>query len=131
MRTTAIKLIVCVAAIPLAMAMTGLTGSGWFMLLCVPAFPLTVLYAMDFSRELRSLPNSSGLVRVLATLASIPQALFGLLTFTFGVAMVAWVIYNSFVERQPEYTGSFLTFGIGPMCILFGAGWMASAFRRD
>jgi hypothetical protein len=130
MRPTAIKLLVCLAAVPLAVVLTWLTGSGYFLMMWLIAFPLLVLYLMDYSRELRSAPNPSWTVRVLALLMSVPQALFGLLTLTFGVAMILWVLYNSFIERQPEYSGGFLTFGIGPICILVGGGWILDAFRK-
>lgn len=45
--------------------------------------------------------------------------------------MIGWVLYNTFIDRQPEYTGGFLTFGIGPILTLFGAFWIREAFTRQ
>ena len=131
MGRTAIKLFGCVATVPLAMVLTRVTGSGYFMGLWLIAFPLLVLYLMDYSQELREVPNPSPLLRAFAFLMSIPQAIFGLTTLCFGVVLICWVLYNSFVERRPEYSGGFLTFGLGPLCIVFGGGWLVGAFRKN
>ena len=64
-------------------------------------------------------------------LMCMPQALFGLLCAFTGLVVVLWVLYNTFVDRQPQYTGGLMTLGIGPTLILFGAGWVFTAFRRD
>ena len=61
----------------------------------------------------------------------VPQALFGLLCAFSGMAIVVWVLYNTFVERQPQYTGGFMALGIGPALILFGLSWLVTAFRHD
>jgi hypothetical protein len=39
------------------------------------------------------------------------------------------VLYNTLVERQPEYTGGLMTLGVGPALVLFGMTWLRSAFR--
>lgn len=38
-----------------------------------------------------------------------------------GLAIIGWVIYNSLIRRLPEYTGGFLTFGLGPIMVFFTA----------
>ncbi|MDR0634193.1 MAG: hypothetical protein LBF91_04365 [Azoarcus sp.] len=58
-----------------------------------------------------------------------PKALLGLASIGIGLAIIAWVVYNSFVERLPQYSGGFLTFGIGTTLLLFGWAWLVSAFR--
>ena len=60
----------------------------------------------------------------------LPQALFGIACAAIGIAIICWVLYNSFFERDPNYTGSFLTLGIGPVLTLFGIGLAVDAFSR-
>jgi len=130
MRPTVIKLLACLVAVPTSILLARFTGSGYSWLLLILAVPLIFLYLMDYSRELRRAPNPSGIVRVFALLMSLPEAIFGLLTIAFGVAMILWVLYNSFIKRLPEYSGGFLTFGIGPTSIVVGVGLLLSAFRK-
>lgn len=62
-----------------------------------------------------------------------PAILFGLTSITIGFAIIAWVLYNTFVERQPEYTGStpWMSFGIAPAAIAFGASVIRSTLRAE
>ena len=103
--------------------------NGWFGLGFVVALPLSILYWLDYGTELRQISRPSRARRLLAFVVGVPQVLFGLVSLVSGVSIVAWVLYNSFWEKQPEYTGGFLTIGIGPLLVLFGSGLVASAFR--
>jgi len=93
--------------------------------------PLLVLRWFDLSRGVRDLPTSSKALRAVGILFGLPQALFGLVSIAIGAGLTAWVVYNSFVERLPEYTGGFLTLGIGPALVAFGTVWVRSAFDRS
>ena len=61
----------------------------------------------------------------------VPQALLGITSIGFGIAIIGWVLYNSLIERSSEYSGGFFTLGIAPMLIAAGAFWVALAFKRD
>lgn len=69
--------------------------------------------------------NVAALLRASWTLA------FGLLSASIGVAIVAWVLYNHFVERQDSYTGHALlvSFGVGPALVGYGVSLVRSAVR--
>ncbi|MEJ2425100.1 MAG: hypothetical protein P8101_11690, partial [Candidatus Thiodiazotropha sp.] len=68
---------------------------------------------------------------VVRLIASGPALMFGLLGIICGGAIGAWVLYNLLIERQPEFTGSFIAgFGIGPALLLFGLRMVMSIFRR-
>jgi hypothetical protein len=131
MRKTALKLGASIAAMPLSLFLIGLTHNGFFFLFFLVSLPLIVLYWVDLGREIRSTKGHGALMRLLGIVMGVPQALFGLVCAGIGLAIVAWVIYNTFVERQPQYTDGFMTLGIGPALVLFGVGWLVGAFRRD
>lgn len=131
MKRTSIKLVCAIIALPLSMFLTGLSGSGYFMTGVVVALPLSILYWIDLGQEIRNTQSSSTSLRILGILMGVPQALFGLLCVLIGLTIIVWVLYNSFVERQPQFTGSFLSFGIGPMLCLFGTAWLFRAFRAQ
>ncbi|PPJ42863.1 hypothetical protein C0063_06335 [Pseudoxanthomonas sp. KAs_5_3] len=114
---------------PLSLLLVGLTQNGFFFLLFLASLPLVVLYWIDLGRELRSTQSRGTFIHTLGILMGVPQALFGLACAGIGLSIVAWVLYNTFVEREPQYTGGLLTLGIGPVLTLFGAGWLRSAFR--
>lgn len=125
-------------ALKLALSWCLLVGSilllrvdGWFGIGFVVALPLVILYWFDFGRELRTSPSSSRLRRIAGLLMGVPQALFGVACAAIGIGIVCWVLYNSFWERDPNYTGGFLTLGIGPVLVLFGAGLVFDAFKRS
>ena len=59
-----------------------------------------------------------------------PQALLGAISIVLGLSIAGWVLYNSFIERQSEYSGGFLTFGIAPALVLFGLYSVRVAFKR-
>jgi len=127
MPTTARKLALSLAVMCLSFPMLRL--SGWFGLGIPIGLLLSILYWLDLASELRDATSSSRAIRVLAVLMGVPQALLGLVSLGMGLALVCWVLYNTFVERQPEYSGGFLTLGFGPALILFGLGWLVTAFR--
>jgi ABC-type phosphate transport system permease subunit len=113
------------ASIPL------LRVNGWFGFSFVIALPLTILWWFDLCRELRNSDSASSFRRAVGLLMGLPQAIFGLLSLVIGISIIAWVIYNSFWQRNPHYTGGFLTFGAGPALVLFGLGLFVNAFKRD
>ena len=126
---TSRKLWLSIAVLVLSFPMLRL--SGWFGLGIPIGLALSVLYWFDLAGELRNAPSSSRTMRIISVLMGVPQALFGLLCACIGSAIVIWVLYNTFVERQPQYTGGFLTLGIGPVLVIFGLGWLSTAFRRN
>lgn len=115
----------------LVLSVALLRVDGWFGVGIPFGLILSILYWFDFGRELRSKPPENIWLRRLGLLMGVPQALFGLLCLGSGVAIICWVIYNTFWHRDPHYTGGFLTFGVGPVLTLFGAGWIYDAFRRS
>ena len=129
MSKTARKLLLSIALFVLSFPLVILNG--WFGLGIPVGLVLSILYWLDLAQELRDTPSPSRRVRVATVLMGVPQALFGLLCAGIGLSIVAWVLYNTFVERQPEYTGGFIALGIGPALILFGLGWLAAAFNRN
>ena len=131
MRKTALKLGISLAAMPLSIVLLGLTHNTFFFLSFLAGLLFSVLYWLDLAGQIRDQPNPSRAGRTLAVLMAVPQALFGLLCAFTGLAVVLWVLYNTFVDRQPQYTGGFMALGIGPMLFVFGAGWVVTAFRRD
>ena len=121
----ALSLALLVLSVPLLMV------NVWLGLGIPVGLVLSVLYGLDLAQELRNAPDPSRMIRAAGLLMGVPQALFGLLCLLTGMGMVAWVLYNTFVERQPQYSGGFLALGAGPALVLFGLGWLASAFRRN
>ncbi len=129
MSKTARKLVLSLALLVLSFPL--LIVNGWFGLGIPVGLVLSILYWFDLAQELRSTPNPSRVVRAAGLLMGVPQAIFGFLCALIGMGIVAWVLYNTFVERQPQYSGGFLTLGVGPALVLFGLGWLASAFNRN
>ena len=105
--------------------------NGWFGLGIVVTLPTSILLWLDYGRELRATTSPSRARRVLTLLVGIPRAFFGLISLVAGASIVGWVLYNSFWERVPEYSGSFLSFGIGPLLALFGLALIVDAFRKS
>lgn len=105
--------------------------NGWLGVGFVVALPIVILLWFDLGRELRTSPSAGRVGRVAGLLMGVPQALFGVVCAAAGVAIVCWVLYNSFWKRDPHYTGGFLTFGVGPVLALFGVGLVFDSFRRS
>lgn len=93
--------------------------------------PLLVLRVVDLGGALRELPTDRPVLRAVGLALGLPEALLGLASMGIGVAIVAWVVYNTFVDRLPEFTGHVVfRFGIGPTLITFGWLWLRRAFER-
>lgn len=131
MRKTAVKLAASMAAVPLSLLLLVWTGNGLFFIPVMASLPLIILYWIDLGAEIRTASREGTPLGYLGVLMGVPQALFGLACAGIGVAIIVWVLYNTFVERQSEYSGGFMTLGIGPLLVLFGAGWLLSAFGKD
>lgn len=97
----------------------------------VVLLPLLVVTGWDALGELNSSAEGSSIVRIaVRLLASVPALVFGLLSLVCGIAIIVWVLYNDFIERRPEFTGTWFTgFGIGPALVVFGTGLLVSIFR--
>ncbi|MDR0737031.1 MAG: hypothetical protein LBF51_09440 [Zoogloeaceae bacterium] len=119
-----------VASIVLVVSILLLRVDGWFGLGFVAAFPLAILWWFELGRELRDSDAASPFRRAVGLLMGLPQAVFGLFSLITGVSIIAWVLYNSFWRRDPHYTGGFLTFGVGPLLVLFGLWLLVDAFKR-
>jgi len=104
--------------------------SGWFGICFVLGLVLSILYCLDYAAELRSLENPTKLQNIMLMLLTVPQVLFGIGVLGVGVSIALWVLYNTFIERQPEYTGGFLTFGMAPVFIVFGLGLLVSTIKK-
>ena len=118
-----------------AISMTDAREEGWltafFLLFIFVGIPLLILTWVDFGRHLRAAKNPTALVKTLAFIFTVPQVLFAIFAIICGITLTGWVTYNSLIKRVPEYTGGFLTFGIGPALISFGVLWLRQArFRR-
>jgi hypothetical protein len=94
--------------------------------------PIGILRMIDFYR---TNDGTTVLSRVFNILFRVPLALFGLLCLVAGVAIIGWVIYNVFVERQKEYSGprwilGLGSFGVGVPLMLYGWFTLRSVVRR-
>jgi hypothetical protein len=84
-----------------------------------------------FGPSLAGSKNPTALVRTLAFIFTVPQELFAIFAIICGITLIGWVTYNSLIKRVPQYSGGFLTFGIGPALISFGVLWLRQTrFRR-
>jgi hypothetical protein len=54
------------------------------------------------------------------------RGILGVLAIVIGLAIIAWIGYNEFVERLPQYTGFhwWEPFGIAPVLISTGWYWL-------
>ena len=105
--------------------------TAWFLLATFVALPIFILSWVELGSALRNHPSSSRILFTVGFLFGLPQAFFGLFSLVSGVAIIVWVLYNSFIARVPQYSGGFLTFGIGPVLVLFGTHWLRQAFTRQ
>ena len=106
------------------------------ILLILIWLPLLILGVFDRIDNIEWGENKSALSTMMRIFLATPKALLGLVSILFGVAIVVWVFYNVFIERQPSYTGpalvySLSSFGIGPALIYIGRYWMVSAFDKN
>jgi hypothetical protein len=136
MRSAAARLgLVVVSLVALAWFISLTDNDGWltlwFLLFIFVGIPLFVLTWVDLGRTLRQVESPTRLTFVLGVFFGLPQAAFGLIAVACGISIIAWVAYNSFVDWQPQYTGGFLTFGLGPALVLFGWYWLREAFVKS
>ncbi len=94
--------------------------------------PLGILKLIDFYH---TNDGTTLFSRIFNLLFGGPLAFFGLVCLVAGVAIIGWVLYNVFVERQKEYSGpSFVvglsSFGVGVPLVLYGWLTFWSAVRR-
>jgi hypothetical protein len=73
--------------------------------------------------------------RIFNAVFRVPLAMFGFVCLVAGVAIIGWVLYNVFVERQKEYSGPrFIigegSFGVAVPLVLFGWFTIRSVVRR-
>ena len=127
-RTLAWKLGASIAAIALSLLLAFVAE--WFFLGALVGLVLSILYWVELGQALRDAPDNGRVARALGLLMALPQALFGLTSLLVGLGIAAWVLYNTFVERLPHYSGGFLTLGIAPVLVMAGLGWLVMAFRR-
>jgi hypothetical protein len=110
-------------------------GGGWssalVVLLILLAFPIFIMSWFDFTKELRDLNSHNIILKLFLFFFGVPQALFGLLSIAIGLSLIAWVVYNSLIEIQPQYTGGFLAFGFGPGMVLLGYILVRGAFATN
>jgi hypothetical protein len=94
--------------------------------------PFGILRMIDFYR---TNDGTTLLSRIFNALFRVPLALFGFVCLMAGIAIIGWVLYNVFVERQKEYSGPHLIFGLGSFgvgvpLVLYGWFTLRSAARR-
>jgi len=131
----ALKLCGAIAAMPLSIVVAHLIDAGeWVGVFCGLIFVVAVacafLWLIDLRQALLEMDDAGWLARSVRTLIALPQAIAGFVSLCMGLTIIGWVLYNSLVERQPEYSGGFLTFGVSSGLTLFGYGLLRDAFRR-
>jgi hypothetical protein len=94
--------------------------------------PFGILKLIDFYR---TNAGSTLFSSIFNALFRVPVALFGLVCLVAGVAIIGWVLYNVFVERQKEYSGprfivGFGSFGAAVPLVLYGWLTLRSVLRR-
>lgn len=104
--------------------------SPWFGLIFIVCFILSILYTIDYFGELKALKKPSKTQKIILSFLFIPHLLISLFAITFGCVIFGWVLYNNFIERQPDYTGGFLTFGVAPGFIILGITNIVSYFKK-
>jgi hypothetical protein len=94
--------------------------------------PVGILRMIEFYR---TNDGTTLLSRIFNLLFRVPLALFGLVCLVVGVAIIGWVLYNVFVERQKEYSGpgfviGLVSFGVGVPLVFYGWFTLRSVLRR-
>lgn len=62
-------------------------------------------------------------------MSTLMKKLFGVLAVTIGVAIAGWVLYNTFIERQPEYRPGVKPLGFAAAMIGVGVYWIRGSSR--
>ena len=94
--------------------------------------PFGILRVIDFYR---TNDGKTMLSRVFNVVFRVPLAVFGFVCLVAGIAIIGWVLYNVFVERQKEYSGppfilGLASFGFGVPLVLYGWLTLRSVARR-
>jgi uncharacterized membrane protein len=94
--------------------------------------PFGILRVIDFYR---TNDGTTVIRRVFNILFRVPLALFGFVCLVAGIAIIGWVLYNVFVQRQKEYSGPrsifrLGSFGVGVPLVLYGWFTLRSVVRR-
>jgi hypothetical protein len=94
--------------------------------------PFGIVRMIDFYRTNE---GTTFLGRIFNALFRVPLALFAFVCLIAGAAIIGWVLYNVFVERQKEYSGPRLvfgwgSFGVGVPLVLYGWFTLRSVARR-
>lgn len=136
MKAAITKLLAIVAFLALLAGAIGSTThegwlTAWFLLFIFVGLPVLIVAWIDLGSELRRLENPTLFQKVLGVLFGVPQAVLGVTSVLIGLSIVGWVLYNSLVETQPQYSGGFLTLGVGPALVVFGLYWARVAFKRE
>jgi hypothetical protein len=65
-------------------------------------------------------------------LSRVLRGILGVLAIVIGLAIIAWISYNEFVERLPQYTGFhwWEPFGMAPVLISTGWYWLRGLRSR-
>jgi len=92
--------------------------------------PVLIVRMVDVGRGFREKPGFGRGARLLGRLLSVPQAMLGVASLLIGAAIIAWMLYNLFVERHPEFTGG-ISLGIGLALVIFGVLWVRQAPSRS
>ena len=94
--------------------------------------PLLMLRAIDFFRS-----GEKSSPAWIKNVMRVPIALLGILSFSIGLAIVAWCLYNVVIQRMPEYSGPsdavglwLSGFGIAPVLLTFGWYLLRLSVRR-
>lgn len=129
----ALKLCAAVMAMPLSIVAAHLIDIHETVeVICGMVFALglacALLYLLELRQALLEIEHPGWPLRALRALIAVPQAIIGLASLCMGLGMIGWVLYNSLVERLPQYSGGFLTFGVSSMLVLFGFGLLRNAF---
>jgi uncharacterized membrane protein YwaF len=101
-----------------------------FLIFIFLGIPLLILTWVDLGHSLRSVSHPSRAVYILGVIFAVPQVLFATVAILCGVTLLCWVLYNSLIRRFPQYSGGFLTFGLGPALISFGVLWLRQSLSR-
>lgn len=136
MKAAMTKLLAIVAFLALLAGAIGSTThegwlTAWFLLFIFVGLPVLILAWIDLGSELRRLENPTLLQKVLGALFGVPQAVLGITSVLIGLSIIGWVLYNSLIETQPQYSGGFLTLGVGPALVIIGLYWARVAFKRE
>lgn len=103
-----------------------LLGISWVFII----LPACILYLIDWFRYNESQNKVS---KIGKAILRFPIGVLGVFSILIGSAIIIWVLYNIFVERQNEYTGPSTIlggFGVGPSLVVFGFYLIRLAIRR-